>query len=312
MEKYLTSKIIKSIRLALGITRKDLAKGICSEETLYHCEKGQHEVTQEIYEQLMRKMGRIGEKSYTFLSVGGMEAFELQEKLEEELRCRNMMKASFLLKELERVMSEEEWDTNDRQFFMTYNSRISMELGNITPEKCLEQLKEALNLTVKNVDLINLDYWIFNYQERLVILNMMSVYRRIGLDGKFEQLIKKMINGIKNVKMPRWEEDYIFFTTCYLKLIDEDPKRAKETLKLAQEMLHLCKKAQLSKIVPDLYDSILCCLKTCRKREKRDVELEMQALKRSYYLLIATEGYANKIMENIWKQQYAEKDFIPV
>lgn len=312
MEKYLTSKIIKSTRLALGITRKDLAKGICSEETLYHCEKGQHEVTQEIYEQLMRKMGRIGEKSYTFLSVGGMEAFELQEKLEEELRCRNMMKASFLLKELERVMPEEEWDTNDRQFFMTYNSRISMELGNITPKKCLEQLKEALNLTVKNVDLINLDYWIFNYQERLVILNMMSVYRRIGLDGKFEQLIKKMINGIKNVKMPRWEEDYIFFTTCYLKLIDEDLKRAKETLKLAQEMLHLCEKAQLSKIVPDLYDSILCCLKTCRKQEKRDVELEIQALKRSYYLLIATEGYANKIMENIWKQQYAEKDFIPV
>ena len=81
MEKYLTSKIIKSTRLALGITRKDLAKGICSEETLYHCEKEQHEVTQEIYEQLMRKMGRIGEKSYTFLSVGEIGRASCRERV---------------------------------------------------------------------------------------------------------------------------------------------------------------------------------------------------------------------------------------
>ena len=312
MAKYLTSKIIKSTRLALGITRKDLAEGICSEETLYHCESGKYEITREIYEQLMRKMGRIGEKNYTFLSVEGIEAFELQEELVEELERRNITKADLLLKELERVMPEEKWDGSDKQFFMTYHARIGMEMGNITPEQCLEQLKKALNLTVKNVDMINLDYWIFNYQERLVILNMMGVYRRIGLDEKFEKLIKKMINGIKNAKMPKWEEDYVFFTTCYIKLIDEDPERVEEVLRLAEEMLKLCKKVQLSRIVPDLYDSILCCVRTWKKQGKRDIDLEIQALKRTYYLLIATEGYSNKVIENVWEQQYKGKDFISV
>ena len=131
---------MKSTRLALGMTRKDLAEGICSEETLYHCESGQHEVTREIYEQLMQRMGRIGEKNYIFLSVGGIEAFELQEELIKELNCRNISKAYLLLKELERVMPEEQWDRNDRQFFITYRARIDMEIGKITEDQCLKKL----------------------------------------------------------------------------------------------------------------------------------------------------------------------------
>lgn len=312
MAKYLTSKIIKSTRLALGITRKDLAEGICSEETLYHCESGRYEITREIYEQLMQKMGRIGEKNYTFLSVGGIEAFELQEELVKELEYRNINKADLLLKELKRVMPEEKWDKNDRQFFMTYHARIDMEMGSITPEQCLEQLKEALNLTMKNIDIINWDYWIFNYQERQIILNMMGVYRRIGLDKKFIKLLLKMIENIKSAKMPRWEEDYIFFTACYIKLIDESSEQCEEVLKLAEEMVELCKKMQISQVVPDLYDSILCCTKKLGEQGKRKSDLEIQALKCSYYLSIAAGRYDNKVIENVWIKQYRKKDFIAV
>lgn len=310
MAKYLTSKIIKSTRLALGMTREELAEGICSAETLYHCESGQHEITREIYEQLMRKMGRIGEKNYTFLSVGGIEAFELQEELVKELICRNMEKADSLLWELERVMPEEKWDINDRQFFMTYRSRIDMEMGKITAEQCLEYLKEALNLTIKDINTINLDYWVFNYQEKMIISNMMGVYRRIGLDEESEKRILNMIKCIKNVKMPGWEEDYVFFTACYVKLVDENVERCEEVLKTIEEVLILCKKMQISQVVPDLYDSILCCLRTLGKYKRRDIDLEIQALKRSYYLLIATEGYNNKTMENVWEKQYGKKGFI--
>lgn len=311
MAKYLTSKIIKSTRLALGITRKDLAEGICSEETLYHCESGRHEVTQEIYGQLMQKMGRIGEKNYISLSVGGIEAFELQEELKKELDCRNISKAYVVLKELERVMPKENWDINDKQFFMTYRARIELGMGKITTEQCLEQLKEALNLTMKNIDKINLDEWIFNYQEQMIILNMMEVYRKIGYNEKFIELLLKMIENIKNAKMPGWEEDYVFFTTCYIKLIDEDPQRCEETLVLIEEMLMLCKKIQLSQIIPDLYDSMLCCIKKLgEKQGERRLELELQALKRSYYLFIAVEGYSNEMMKNIWIKQYQKKDFI--
>lgn len=310
MAKYLTSKIIKSTRLALGMTREELAEGICSAETLYHCESGQHEITREIYEQLMRKMGRIGEKNYTFLSVGGIEAFELQEELVKELACRNMAKADLLLKELERVMPEEKWDISDRQFFMTYRSRIDMEMGKITEEDCLIKLKEALNLTIKNIDMINFDYWIFNYQESIVILNMIEICRRIGSDEEFEKMLIKMIKGIKYTKMPGWEERYVFFCACYIKLIDENIERCEEVLKLAEELLGLCKKVQLSQMVPDLYDSILCCIKTMANQGNRDMDLEMRALKRSYYLSIAADGCSNKAMENVWKKQYKKKDFI--
>lgn len=310
MAKYLTSKIIKSPRLALGITRKDLAEGICSEETLYHCESGQHEVTREIYEQLMQRMGRIGEKNYTFLSVGGIEAFELQEELIKELECRNISKVYLLLKELERTMPEEQWDRNDRQFFITYRARIDMEIGKITEDQCLKKLKEALNLTMKDVDKINLDEWVFNYQEQMIILNMIEVYRRIGYDKEFIELLLKMVENIKNAEMPGWEEDYVFFTTCYLKLIDEDSERCEEVLKLAEEMLLLCKKIRVSQVVPDLYDSILCCIRKLGERGERKLELEMQALKRSYYLSIAAGNYSNKAMENVWMKQYKKKDFI--
>ena len=310
MEKYLTSKIIKSTRLALGITRKELVEGICSEETLYHCESGKYEITREIYEQLMQRMGRIGEKNYTFLSVGGIEAFELQEELVKALEYRDMTKADLLLKELERVMPEEKWDRNDKQFFMTYRARIDMEMGSITSEKCLEELKEALKLTIKNIDIINLDYWIFNYQERQIILNMIGVYRRIGIDEKFMKLLLKMIENIKNAGMPRWEEEYVFFTVCYIKLVDESPEQSEEVLKLAEEMVELCKKIQISQEVPDLYDSILCCTRKLGEQGKRKLDLEIQALKRSYYLSIAAGRYDNKVIENVWIKQYKKKDFI--
>lgn len=309
MAKYLESEIIKSTRKALGMTREELSEGICSVETLYRCEKGNHKLTREIYEKLMRKMGRIGEKNYFILSVDGIEVVELQEELIKELVSWNLSKADLLLKELERVMPEEKWDASDRQFFMTYQSRIDMDMGRITAEECLEKLKEALNLTVKNMDEINLDYWIFTYQERMVILNMMAAYHKIGLDKKFEQFIIKMINGIKRDKVPGWEEQYVFFTACYIKFIDEDPEKCDEVIKLAEEMIAFCKKMQISQIVPDLYDSILCSRKTLGEQGERRIDLEMQALKRSYYLAIAEGGCVDKTMERVWKEQYGGKDF---
>lgn len=309
MAKYLESEIIKSTRRALGMTREELAEGICSVETLYHCEKGDHKLTREIYEKLMRKMGRIGEKNYFILSVGGIEAFELQEELIKEFGNRNMSKADFLLKDLERVMPEGKWDASDRQFFMTYQSRIDMDMGRITAEECLEKLKEALNLTVKNIDEIDLDYWIFTHQELIVILNIMAAYKRIGFNKKFEQFIIKVINGIKRAKMPDWKNKYVFFTACYIKFIDEDPERCEEVLNLAKEMLTFCKEMEISQMVSDLYDSILCSMRTLGKQGERRIDLEMQALKRSYYLTIAAGESADKTMEYVWKEKYGGKDF---
>ena len=310
MAKYLESEIIKSTRKALGMTQEELAEGICSVETLYRCERGYHKLTREFYEKLMRNMGRIGEKNYFILSVGGIEAYELQKELIKELANRNMSRADLLLKELEMVMPEEKWDASDRQFFMTYQSRIDMDMGKITEEECLEKLKEALNLTVKNIDEIDLDYWIFTYQERMIILNIMEVYRRIGIDEKAEQFIIKMIHRIrKQTKILEWEKDNVFFTACYIKLIDENPQMCGEALRMAEEMIALCKQMQSSEMVFDLYDSILCSMRTLGEQGERKMDSEMEALKHAYYLAIATGNSEYKIIERVWKEQYGGKDF---
>ena len=62
MAEYIKSELIKSRRIELGITREELAEGICDVSTLLRYELGILEPTDEKFDAIQRKLDLKGNK----------------------------------------------------------------------------------------------------------------------------------------------------------------------------------------------------------------------------------------------------------
>lgn len=145
-EAYCISDVIKRRREMMGLTKKQLCEGICSEKTIGRLESGKTKPQMEIVKQLFERLNLSGEYQRMQVVTNDVRAFEV---VDEIIRCvnnRDYEKVEKFLNELEQYIPM------DNPINMQFKQRIEVNLklgqGSISRADAIEQFKTVLEYTI--------------------------------------------------------------------------------------------------------------------------------------------------------------------
>ena len=145
-EAYCVNDVVKRRREMLGLTKKKLCEGICSEKTIGRLEAGKTKPQMEIVKQLFERLNLSGEYQRWQIVTKDVRAFAV---VDEMIRCSNnreFEKTEELLNELGQYMSMD--NAINRQFVKRYEVNLKFGQRKITEEEAKEQLQRILGLTI--------------------------------------------------------------------------------------------------------------------------------------------------------------------
>lgn len=138
-------ELIRSARIAQGITQEELSDGICAQESLARIERGRSPRDKKMYE-IMEKLNRKRERVCSAISTEQYETLEIKRKIERCIHHLEYEEAERFLKELEGML-----DTNIRENYQdleTERIKVLYQKGELDWRTCIEQLEELLALTL--------------------------------------------------------------------------------------------------------------------------------------------------------------------
>lgn len=145
-EAYCVNDVVKRRREMLGLTKKKLCEGICSEKTIGRLEAGKTKPQMEIVKQLFERLNLSGEYQRWQIVTKDVRAFAV---VDEMIRCSNnreFEKTEELLNELGQYMSMD--NAINRQFKERIEVKIRLGQGEIAREEAVIQLKKILGYTL--------------------------------------------------------------------------------------------------------------------------------------------------------------------
>lgn len=190
MADYIKSELIKSRRIELGLTREELADGICDVSTLLRYELGILEPTDEKFEQIQRKLDSSGNKCVLPYNMS------LFLDIENYIEYENMLQ----MKELEDLQEqldrwrkeiEESGSIEGEQFIR----RIELFEYIDEPEVYLEELEALIKLSVKDYEkgVFSLNR-VFNLTELHILNDIATAYCKCGNKDMALDLYKRLMD----------------------------------------------------------------------------------------------------------------------
>ncbi|GFI23241.1 hypothetical protein IMSAGC011_02026 [Lachnospiraceae bacterium] len=153
-EAYCISDVIRRRREMLGLTKKELCKGICSEKTIGRLEAKKTKPQIEIVRQLFERLNLSGEYQRWQIVTQDVRAFAIVDKIG---ICANNRD----FKELERLLIEiQQYASMDNLTNKQYRERIELNLnlrqGKMTKEEARQYLVKILEYTLPYKTLIKI------------------------------------------------------------------------------------------------------------------------------------------------------------
>ncbi len=145
-EAYCISDVIRRRREMLGMTKKALCEGICSEKTIGRLEAKKTKPNIETVRLLFEKLNLSGEYQRWQVVTKDVKAFPI---LGEIIRCannRDFQKTQTLLNQLEQYVSME--NPINRQYREEIEINLKLRQGMITKEVALKELESILAYTI--------------------------------------------------------------------------------------------------------------------------------------------------------------------
>lgn len=145
-EAYCVSDVIKRRREMLGLTKKKLCEGICSEKTIGRLEAGRTKPQMEIVKQLFERLNLSGEYQRWQIVTKDVRAFAV---VDEVIRCannRDFDRTANLLDELNQYISMD--NPINRQFRERIEINLKYGKGEITGADAVEQFRRVLEYTI--------------------------------------------------------------------------------------------------------------------------------------------------------------------
>ena len=136
------NEIIHKRRIMLGLTRKELCEGICSEKTIIRVEMTTGKMQMPIARQVLRRLGLSGECQRVDVVASNPEALKLVKDIATYGYNREYEKEQEALEKLEKMISMEE--PINRQYVKEPCAMIGYKRGEFSKETVLQRLKEAL------------------------------------------------------------------------------------------------------------------------------------------------------------------------
>lgn len=145
-EAYCISDVIRRRREMLGMTKKALCEGICSEKTIGRLEAKKTKPQIEIVRLLFEKLNLSGEYQRLPISTKNVQDFTLVDEIMGSINKCDYQKAEILLTELEqRILME---SSINKQYKERIATRIKCGYEGMTKEEAIYQFKRILEYTI--------------------------------------------------------------------------------------------------------------------------------------------------------------------
>lgn len=192
--------IIRSRRTVLGMSQAELADGICDPVTISRIECGKTKPKRKVQEKLMKKLGMGGESFIAIHQVEHPELAELADKIAVLLNRGASAQAEELFHQLERQIRSD--SRYVKQYMISMKAVILYNLGRISAGEHVAMQKEALYMTVPQMETEKLRGWCFSRQESTIINCMPHSYEKLGKREEMIQWLDILRTSYENKPFP--------------------------------------------------------------------------------------------------------------
>ncbi len=187
-EAYCISDVIKRRREMLGLTKKKLCEGVCSEKTIGRLEANKTKPQIEVVRRLFEKMNLSGEYQRLQVVTDDVRAFSI---VNEIMRCNNnrdLDRTEELLVQLDKYIFI--GNPINKQYKERIETIIKLRKGNISIEQAKEQFVKILEYTVPYYVVIkNCAKYLTNV-ELQIVLDIAKNFGKTNINVVFEALMK--------------------------------------------------------------------------------------------------------------------------
>lgn len=189
-EVELVGHLIRSRRNALEISQEELADGICSSVSLCRIEKYDEAPRQQIFNQLMKKIGMTGAWYETVTAVDRPELLGIAIEISILLSHSKGAEAEPLIKELEDKQNTKHMSKFAKQYLLHVKALALYNQKKIDAVEHNRMQEEALYLTLPHVNVNKLKEWSFSNRE-VSIINVLSYsYGKTGKENEIIELLQ--------------------------------------------------------------------------------------------------------------------------
>lgn len=187
-EAYCISDVIRRRREMLGMTKKDLCEGICSEKTIGRLEANKTKPQIEIVRLLFEKLNLSGEYQRWQVVTKEVKAFSIVDNIGICVNNRDFERTKKYLDELERYMSLD--NPINEQYEKRIQAKLKFEQENMTKEESIKEFKEILEYTIPfDVAISDKEKYLTNVEIQC-LLNIAICMGKSRMNPVFETLIK--------------------------------------------------------------------------------------------------------------------------
>ncbi len=309
MSNYNVGDMIKLTRQAIGMSQEELSDGICSVQTLSRIENGKVSVKKKVYQQLMERMGRDGNKNYSVLSTDDFDVLDIMVEVNNAIFYKEYELAEKKLEVLKTSLSLKE----DINYIFVKECEIIIDggLGRISKQEELEYLEELISITVPNYKEYLYKAYPFLHEEIILLMNIGNVYGNLGEREMAIDIYYMLIRSMNTGYMKR--EDSVQLITI---LISNAARfyggmgQRDTAIAMCWNAIKKAKQNRLYTVLPKCYGEIAWnMMKQIEDgvREASDKELCRQYLRQGYATaVLSNQKWLANANESIYKKFFEE------
>ncbi len=223
-EAYCISDVIRRRREMLGMTKKALCDGICSEKTIGRLEAKKTKPQIEIVRLLFERLNLSGEYQRWQVVTKDVRAYPIVDKIIRSANICEYEKAKESLRELESYMDMQ--NPINKQYKERYESNLSYRQGKTTKKDTQKQLQNILEYTIPYVAALKSGEKYLTNVEMQCLLDIAVYTGKSSLNIEFEVLIEICNQMEKDEGIPEhisaWEMIMINVASIYGNIGDYD------------------------------------------------------------------------------------------
>lgn len=216
-------KLLQRKRKALHITQEKLCENIIDPKNMSRIESSKHVPKETTWHSLMQRLGVIQLSSYyPEIATTDPEIWFKKREISKSLGNKDLKKAKALLEEIETSLEKEDGQNiaKNEQYLSYMHSIVDQRSGRISLNQTLQQMEEALKITIPEYDNISISKWPLTKDETIILNNIGILYTKLGDRKKAIKLwtdIKKSFEY--TIEENSEEHMYLWHSSSYLLIL---------------------------------------------------------------------------------------------
>ena len=193
-------KIINQERERAGIAQNELCAGICSVTTLSRLEWREKNIGKWTIDAFLQRLGRSQDKFWTIVHIGDYELMELRRRIWNNILYGSCEEAQ---KDIQKYRTSVNIENFHGQFLKKCEGMIKGKRENDW-KSALELFREAIECTVPEIKLDELEETLLGRDEMQIILLMAEAYCHLGKEDTAQKIVEKLL---ENIQRKDWDEE---------------------------------------------------------------------------------------------------------